>query len=81
MDDASFSYYEVLVRGGPGHAEVSADVTYYTAHGETIGWYGETLVAFAATWKDVAEVVRKGMRTYDLDNDPCHEISPMVDLT
>lgn len=74
-------YYEMVVRAGPGLPDASVDVTYFDTDGEVVGRYGQTTIAFATTWKDVAEVIRTGMKQLHLDRDPVHHVSPMVDLT
>jgi hypothetical protein len=75
------SHYHLEVLAGPGLAEVTADVKYYDGHGEEIGQFGATMIAFATTWKDVAQVVREGEKVLGLDRDPVSNVSPMVDLS
>lgn len=55
--------------------------SYIDTNEKLIGSYGESLIGFATTWKDVAEAVRKGLGDLGLDHDPVHHVSPMVDLT
>ncbi len=74
-------HYALEVKAGPGRTEVSAVVQYFDCDGEHIGAYGEAMIAFATTWKDIAEVVRKGQRLLGLDRDPVSNVSPMVDLS
>jgi hypothetical protein len=81
MPERQFSHYRATVVAGPAHPEVIVDVVYTDVHGEVIGIYGQTMVGFACTWRDVAEVVRDGLRSNRLDLDPCKSVSPMVDLT
>ncbi len=81
MSEREFSYHRTVVTGGPGLAAVDVGVTYYDVDGEPIGEYGESLIGFATTWKDVAEAIRKGLGQLGLDKDPVHHVSPMVDLT
>jgi hypothetical protein len=79
--ERELSHYYLQVKAGPGYPEVTADVVYYDPHGEEIGRFGATMIAFATTWKDVAQVIRTGERQLGLDRDPVHHVSPMVDLS
>ncbi len=81
MTDRQLGHYELILRAGPICSEVVLDVEYLDMHGECIGTYGETLIAFATTWKDVASCIRTGLQRLDLDHDPVHHVSPMVDLS
>jgi hypothetical protein len=81
MSDRQFSHHATTVLGGPGRVTVTVDITYYDTNGDVLGVYGEDLIGFATTWKDVAEAVRKGLGLLGLDHDPVHHVSPMVDLT
>jgi len=79
--EREFGYYTATVTAGPMRADVQVDVVYYDDDEEEVGRYGEGLVAFATTWKDVALTVRTGLQKMRLDRDPVHNVSPMVDLT
>jgi hypothetical protein len=81
MSDRQLGHYELILRAGPIFPEVVLDVEYLDEHGQCIGTYGETLIAFATTWKDVAGSIRTGLQRLGLDQDPVHHISPMVDLS
>jgi hypothetical protein len=81
MTERQFSHYHVAIEAGPGHVQVDVLVEYFDLHDELVGCYGEHLIAFATTWKDVAEVIRKGLKLLGLDVDPVHNVSPMVDLS
>jgi hypothetical protein len=81
MPERVFSWYTLTVRAGPGHVEVTADVVYYDTNNEPVGTYGESLIGFCTTWKDVAQVVRTGLAGQGLDTDPVVNVSPMVDLS
>jgi hypothetical protein len=81
MSDRIFSHYHANVSAGPGMVAIDVMVNYYDTNGEFMGNYGEHLIAFATTWKDVATVVRTGLRLLGLDEDPVRNVSPMVDLS
>ncbi len=74
-------HYVLEVKAGPGREDVGTWVEYYDLDGVEIGRYGEVMIAFATTWKDVAEVIRKGEQLLGLDRDPVRNVSPMVDLS
>jgi hypothetical protein len=76
-----FSYHETRVEAGPGRVTVEVVVSYFDTNDEPLGAYGESLIGFASTWKDVAEVVRKGLKLLGYDTDPVYHVSPMVDLS
>ena len=69
------------VKAGPGEDHISVDIDYYDVHGELIGRYGESLIGFAGTWRDVAIAIRHGLTSLGLDTQAHLAISPMVDLT
>jgi hypothetical protein len=71
----------MTVEAGPGRSEVSVDIVYYDVNEDVLGEWGETTIAFCTTWKDVAEVLRRGLQKMGQDRDPVHTVSPMVDLT
>jgi hypothetical protein len=79
--DRALGHYEMILRAGPKFLEVVVDVEYFDTHGQTIGEYGEAMIGFACTWKDVAEAIRVGLKRLGLDQDPVHHVSPMVDLS
>jgi hypothetical protein len=81
MAGRTFAYYQLEVRAGPASPNAVVDVEYFDTAGESLGTYGATGIAFAFTWKDVAEVVRTGLKSLRLDTDPCTSVSPMVDLS
>jgi hypothetical protein len=81
MPERVFSRYSATVRGGPGQSEVTVDVIYYDDNEDGMGSYGETMIAFCTTWKDVAQVIRTGLKKLGYDGDPVSNVSPMVDLT
>ncbi len=81
MPEREFSRYTLTVKAGPGHCDVTVDVLYYDRSEELIGSYGETMIGFCTTWKDIAGVVRKGLTGLGYDTDPVHTVSPMVDLS
>ncbi len=81
MPDRYLGHYELIIRAGPKFPEVVLDVEYVDEHGNEIGRYGETLIAFATTWKDVAIAIRTGLKRLDLDHDVVANVSPMVDLS
>jgi hypothetical protein len=56
-------------------------VNYYDLDMDLLGTYGESMIAFATTWRDVAHVVRNGLEKLGYDQDPVHAVSPMVDLS
>jgi hypothetical protein len=77
----AFGHYEAVVRAGPKFPEVVLEVEYFDNLGQEVGSYGEAMIGFACTWKDVAEAIRVGLRKLELDADPVRNISPMVDLS
>lgn len=81
IGDRQFSHYAVEIIAGPAHDTVLVDCTYYDWHGEVLGKYGETMISFACTWRDVATVLRSGLAKIGYDADPVKHVSPMVDLT
>ncbi len=81
MPERVFDHYDLCVTAGPRMTTVDTFVSYFDDHGEVIGTYGESLIGFATTWRDVALVVRNGLRNLGYDQDPVRAISPMVDLT
>jgi hypothetical protein len=81
MSEMEFSHYSVEVTGGPGHVSVDVLVHYFDLNDDLIGMYGEVLIAFATTWKDVALVIRHGLLDLGMDADPVRNVSPMVDLS
>jgi hypothetical protein len=81
MSETPFSHYKATIEGGPGHVAIDVLVEYYNVEDEFVGQYGEHLIAFATTWRDVATVVRTGLHLFELDVDPLTNISPMVDLS
>jgi hypothetical protein len=81
MSGRELSHYTATVTAGPGHPEVILDVAYYDRVGDVIGQHGVTMIAFCATWKDIATVIREGLQKLQLDNDPVSNVSPMVDLS
>lgn len=81
MAERRFSTYQTIITAGPGMAEVLVDTEYFDHHGEKIGQYGESMVAFCATWKDVAVSIRHGLALHQCDTDPVKHVSPMVDLS
>jgi hypothetical protein len=81
MSERVFSHYTTTITGGPGRVAVDVDVEYYDIHDDPIGTYGAGCIAFATTWKDVAQIIRDGLRNLGLDVDPVHNVSPMVDLS
>ena len=81
MTDRRFNHYTAQVTAGPGRVDVNVFVVYFDDAEEVIGSYCEGMIAFATTWKDVAQVVDKGMAYLGLDVDPRAAVSPMVDLS
>jgi hypothetical protein len=81
MSDRALGHYEAIVRAGPKFPEVVLEVEYFDTNGQEIGSYGEAMIGFACTWKDVATAIRVGLRKHGLDVDPVHHVSPMVDLS
>jgi hypothetical protein len=81
MAERAFSHYELSLTAGPGRTCVDVDVIYIDIYDDQIGSYGESLIGFATTWKDIAGAIRTGMKKLGLDLDPVKNISPMVDLT
>jgi len=79
--ERKFSHHITQVAGGPGRTDVTTYTCYIDTNDELIGSYGESLIGFCTTWKDVAEAVRKGLDSLGLDHDPVRCVSPMVDLT
>ncbi len=77
----TFGHYEAIVRAGPQFPDVTIEIEYFDTHGEVIGTYGCSTIAFATTWKDVATIIRTGMRMHQIDTDPMTNVSPMVDLS
>ncbi len=76
-----FHHYELTLRAGPSLAEASVEVTYVGQDGQVLGVAYDLAIAFAYTWKDVAFLIRKGLKDLALDEDPVREVSPMVDLS
>jgi len=81
MGQKRFSHYKLAVTAGPGFPECFADIRYYAVDGSLLGQHGVTLIGFCSTWKDMAEEVRNGLKLLNLDDDPVHVVSPMVDLS
>jgi hypothetical protein len=81
MSERRLGHYQLVVRAGPAHTDVQADVEYFDQDREYVGHYGETMIAFATTWKDVAWLIRHGEQLLRLDRDPVPNPSPMVDLS
>ncbi len=81
MAERHLGHYELELRAGPKFPDVVIDVIYCDEYGEVVGTYGESFIAFATTWKDIAEAIRTGAKKLALDHDPVRNISPMVDLS
>ncbi len=81
MTERQLGHYTMFLQAGPLGSNVTLDIVYYDTDGVEVGPYGETLVAFACTWKDVAETIRRGARGLRIDHDPVSNVSPMVDLS
>jgi hypothetical protein len=81
MAEAEFSHYRLVAIGGPGWSTCSLNIEYWDSDEELIGSHGALLVGFCATWKDVAQEVRNGLKKLGLDADPLQHVSPMVDLS
>jgi len=76
-----FCYYTMELRAGPASVDVVCDITYYDDHDQVIGSYGESMIAFATTWRDIALLIRTGLKAQGEDHHPVMNVSPMVDLT
>jgi hypothetical protein len=81
MAQRTFSHYTLELSSGPKLPSTDIWIEYYDDHGCSIGGHGQSLISFACTWKDIAHEVRKGLKLLGLDDDPCTNVSPMVDLT
>ncbi len=81
MPEREFSHYEAVVTAGPGRCAVDVVVRYWDLDDEPLGAYGEHMIAFCTTWKDAAEVIRKGLKLLGYDTDVMSHVSPMVDLS
>ncbi len=79
--DRKFGHYEIVLTAGPKFPNVTMDVEYFDDHSQVLGNYGCSMIAFATTWKDVAEEIRTGLKMLGLDQDPVSNVSPMVDLS
>lgn len=75
-------HYVAQVIAGPGDPLVTVQIMYLDRQGDEIGLGGGSLMAFGATWKDVAkmihdDVVRLGLH----DTGGMRTPSPHLDLT
>jgi hypothetical protein len=75
------THYTATVVSGPTQPYTMLDVVYFDEFGEEIGRYGESMISFACTWRDIAAAIRTGLIRHGLDRDPVKATSPMVDLS